>query len=165
MCVLGRPFGLRQMARNGKNVVLTNSNKDFKATVQTVFHVITRKGIAPITDEQLFTQLDVLNADFEATGFTFELVNVTHTNNGLFYSGRLDKTMKSKLHVGDSNILNVYINNARGLQGYATMPDFSFLQPNASFVQDGVVIQDKTLPGGSLTHFNLGRTLTHQVGQ
>ena len=28
MCVLGRPFGLRQMARNGKNVVLMRDMTD-----------------------------------------------------------------------------------------------------------------------------------------
>ena len=28
MCVLGRPFGLRQMAKNGKNVVLMRDMTD-----------------------------------------------------------------------------------------------------------------------------------------
>ena len=40
------------------------------------------------------------------------------------------------------------------------MPSFYFRQPKL----DGVMIRHTTLPGGSMKHFDLGRTLTHEVG-
>jgi len=40
------------------------------------------------------------------------------------------------------------------------MPSFYFRQPEL----DGVMVRHTTLPGGSMKNFNLGRTLTHEVG-
>jgi hypothetical protein len=65
MCVLGRPFGLRQMAKNGKNVVLMRDMTDtmynpkrapfvshFKGTELIVEHI--EKFVCPtITSDQM----------------------------------------------------------------------------------------------------------------
>ena len=44
--------------------------------------------------------------------------------------------------------------------GYATFPAQYAAEPE----MDGVAILHSSLPGGSKAPFNLGRTLTHEVG-
>jgi hypothetical protein len=40
------------------------------------------------------------------------------------------------------------------------MPSYYFRKPKL----DGVMIRHTTLPDGSMANFNMGRTLTHEVG-
>ena len=47
-----------------------------------------------------------------------------------------------------------------GLLGYSTFP----IMYNNNTVDDGVVILYSSLPGGATLPFNLGRTLTHELG-
>ena len=73
--------------------------------------------------------------------------------------------MKEELRQGNAQTLNVYtvgFNNdaSRGLLGYATFP--ADYQNNPK--DDGVVLHYATLPGGSQAPYDLGRTLTHEVG-
>ena len=56
--------------------------------------------------------------------------------------------------------MNVYAKDGGGFLGWATLP-FSGSGGNC----DGVVIADKTVPGGTFAPFNEGDTLTHEVGR
>jgi hypothetical protein len=73
--------------------------------------------------------------------------------------------MKSLLHKGGAADLNIYSvgfngGPGKGLLGYATFPSSYAVNKT----DDGVVIQYRTVPGGSYPNFNEGKTLSHELG-
>jgi hypothetical protein len=112
--------------------------------------------------------MKVLNDDFAGSGLTFNLVATDRTTNADWFNSagpRADGPMKSALRKGGAAALNVYTvgfnpGPVKGLLGYATFPaDY-----NGASQADGIVLKYSTLPGGTLAPFNLGKTLTHEVG-
>lgn len=105
-------------------------------------------------------QLDVLNAAF--VGYKFELVSITTTTSAEYWNVGHDTTansMKSELRQGGKDALNIYFTLlSGGLLGWATFPWAGNL------AIDGVVCHHGTGIGGTLSPYNLGDTLTHEVG-
>lgn len=121
-------------------------------------------------DSQIQAQIDVLNQDYNGTGLSFQLQNITRVLNPAWFNNVAPNTneqtaMKRALRQGDVKTLNIYtvgFNNssAQNITGYTTQPaDYA-----ANPMNDGVVVVYSTLPGGSQAPFNLGRSLTHEVG-
>ncbi len=80
---------------------------------------------------------------------------------------RREGKMKRALRKGDESVLNVYYTAIRtrtslrnGLLGYATLPNGYADHP----ALDGVVINRGAIRGGSISAFNEGDTLVHEVG-
>lgn len=150
---------------------------DFSAmaggTIPVVFHVVTGTGgVGAMSDATIAQQIKVLNDGFAGaeapgvaanTGFTFVLQETKrHSNNTWFTrtdNRRTETQMKTATRVGTASTLNVWSVNIDGL-GFATFPSWYAGDPK----MDGVVIDYASVPGGSATNFNLGKTLTHEVG-
>jgi len=146
--------------RGGRNLLET-----FPVTIPVYFHII-RPSALPTSSLVPSESIDVINAAYLAHGFQFELVSTTVTVNDSWYtadynSGALETQMKSALRQGGPETLNVYASSpGGGTLGWATFPDSYSGNQN----DDGVVILDDTVPGGSSAPYNEGDTLTHEVG-
>ena len=72
-----------------------------------------------------------------------------------------ERVMKTDLRHGDCKTLNIYSGAVQGgLLGWPTPPH----DCKDEMWRDGVVINEKTLKGGSVPNLNLGHTLTYEVG-
>lgn len=159
--------------------------------VPVVFHVLlTNTNL--VTDAQLKAQLDTLNIDFAGlnadstkipTAFKslygkakiqFKIAQrtpndepTTGINRKTTTKANYDYTDNSPKYASKGGIdawdpsryLNIWlVNLSGGILGYATFPGGSVT------IEQGVVIQYNSVPGGSLNPYNKGRTLVHEVG-
>jgi hypothetical protein len=134
-------------------------------SIPVYFHVIrTSAGTGGVTTTQINNQITVLNNAFAPAGFSFYLAGTDYTNNDSYYTcsgGTCETNMKNALRKGTASALNFYTNNmGGGLLGWATFP-WSYSSTNKN---DGVVVLQGSLPGGSTTNYNQGDTGTHEVG-
>lgn len=147
-----------------------SNNKKKKGTpivVPVVMHRIYYQPNLPFgaTDEMVADQMDVLNTAF-APNFSFVLVNQTETYSATWFRfisiNRQDliTEMKTALHQGGADTLNIYITRPR-FQGIATFPQDVKKAP----ILDGIVVNVMTMPKGRLFPFNLGITTVHEVGK
>lgn len=135
----------------------------FPVTIKVYMHVITSGSAGNLSASKIANQIAVLNAAYAGSGFSFSLVNTDYTNNPTWYTnlvqGSTELAMKAALHEGTKADLNVYTAKlGGGLLGWATFPD------NSIGTEDGVVLLDQSLPGGTAAPYNLGDTATHEVG-
>ncbi|MBC6446572.1 zinc metalloprotease [Actinokineospora sp. HBU206404] len=143
------------------------------ATIPVVFHIITGNGgVGSMSDATVAQQIKVLNDGFAGaeapgvaanTGFTFTLQETKRWSNNTWFTrldrSRVEKEMKAATRVGGASTLNVWSADIGGL-GWAYFPSSYSSNPTL----DGVVIDYTSVPGGSATNFNLGKTLTHEAG-
>jgi pregnancy-associated plasma protein-A len=146
--------------------------------VPTVFHVISDNPFSPAETARyqglIAAQVTVLNDAYSGAGaaagsldtpFRFDLVDTTYTVNAAWAAlapgTKETKAAKSALHQGDLSTLNIYVVDlGGGLLGYATFPQ----RGRGQLSQDGVVMLDESMPGGSAAPYNQGDTATHEVG-
>lgn len=123
-------------------------------------------GYVPV--DRIKAQIERLNSDYNSTGFSFALVNTTWVHNpdwfvNAYPGSPAEKEMKAKHNIGDATTLNIYtliFNDTTPSLGSSSMPSYYFRKPKL----DGVIVRHTTLPGGSMKNFDMGRTLTHEVG-
>ena len=152
----------RRILEESEMPILKTLNKTFDV----YFHVIrTNSGsTGNVTSTQINNQMNVLNNAFSASGLSFNLVSTDYTNNTTWYNmgfqSSTERTAKTALRDGNSQTLNVYTANGDGYLGWATFP----WEYGGDRVMDGVVLNYRSLPGGSLAKFDEGDTLVHEVG-
>lgn len=134
--------------------------------IPVVFHVISEDGTAGngnVSQTLITNQMNVLNAAFAASGFSFTLQATNRVTNAawypIVYGSNTEKSMKAALRVGNMGTLNIYTGElSDDLLGWATFPKSKL---NST---DGVVILAESMPGGNASPYNLGDTATHEVG-
>ncbi|KAG8933177.1 hypothetical protein FRC02_012322 [Tulasnella sp. 418] len=160
----------RDMATMG---ITAQSVSALATTIPVYFHVIqagTTLALGNIPDNQIQAQIATLNKAYSASGITWNLAGVDRTTNADWFNAAGPSTaqqtaMKNQLRKGDANALNVYTvgfksGSGAGLLGYATFPSSFVGNPK----DDGVVMLYSSVPGGTSINYNLGHTLTHEVG-
>ena len=164
-------FGNRLVAQGlGRRNADGSVSAEVRATGHTIdvyWHVINNgSGLTDgnIPDSQITAQINVLNAAYSSTGWSFNLVSTDRTNNATWYTstgGSSETQMKAALRRGTADDLNIYSNNmGGGLLGWATFPSSYASNP----MNDGVVVLYSSLPGGTAAPYNEGDTATHEVG-
>ena len=147
--------------------------RSFRATVPVYFHVVHAGGVGNISDKIISDQMKVLNAAFAgfyggaATGFKFDLVAVTRTDNAAWHFAGPgtpeERAMKQTLHQGGWDALNLYATTAGAYLGWAYFPGL----PESRQYLDGIVVDWESMPGASSRYagrFDLGHTATHEAG-
>ena len=137
-------------------------------TINVYVHVINNgTGIAngDVPSTQIVDQIDVLNAAYAPSGFSFILASVDRTTNATWYTmtpgSTAERDAKASLRIGTADDLNIYTANiGDNLLGWATFPSDYKRTPK----YDGVVVLFSSLPGGSAAPYNEGDTATHEVG-
>ena len=132
--------------------------------IPVAFHVIRSGSQGNVTQTQINNQINVLNNSFASTNFQFVFSSVDYTTNSSWYNAgpgsSAQTSMKNALAISPATTLNVYTNSGGGYLGWATLP-FSY---NESNKQHGIVVDYRSLPGGSAFPYNLGDTAVHEVG-
>ncbi|REC77993.1 zinc metalloprotease [Chryseobacterium elymi] len=150
--------------------------------IPVIVNVLYRTSTENISDAQIQSQINTLNADFSATnsdinkipaefastasgntGIKFRLVTVNRKSTTV-RSWRTNDAMKKSSTKGidatdPTHYFNIWVvSDMGGILGYATFPESSGLW------NDGVVVAAKYFGNTSSAPYNLGRTATHEVG-
>ena len=122
-----------------------------------------------IADTTSFGRLDAvhLHPSGPHTGsgraFSFALAGTQRHQNDNWFNNvddpAVERAMKSSTRSGGAGTLNIWSTNTDYL-GFATFPSWYADDPS----MDGVVIQWGSVPGGSISNYNQGKTATHEVG-
>jgi hypothetical protein len=153
-----------------------------KYRIPVVVHVIQRtNGTGSMTDARVQSQIEILNEDFQAmagtngaggTDVQIEFYLATEDPNGNPTTGITRSTNNTWYNDGGAyyntlawntnNYLNIYTNNGGGALGYVpNLPQGGIAGSNA----DRVVILHSTFGRNApFSPYNLGRTVTHEVG-
>lgn len=156
-------------------------------TIPVYFHVYTDSfGNGTLEDEIIYQQMDILNdafqgspsnysecgfsyEDFPASPFLFTLVNITRIQDDEVFEleSSISQRTRRIMHFGGCESLNIYTGNADFL-GFARYP-FSCApagntDPNVVNRGDSVILHYGSLPEGTLSRYNEGDTLIHEVG-
>ena len=145
-------------------------------TVPVWVHVINKgAGFAngDLSESTIRNQIRVLTDSFAGrTGgatspFTFQLAGVTRTTNATWFeqmanSFEVELEVKRALKRGGADTLNIYTVDGGPYLGFAYYPN---IVNDATFaVLDGVVLDWRSLPGGTFALYSEGDTAPHEVG-
>lgn len=132
--------------------------------IDVYFHVVHSGSSGYLSSTMINDQINVLNAAFASTGWSFNLVSTDYTDNSAWYNGcygSYEGSMKSALRQGSADDLNIYTcNPSGGVLGWATYPSSYSSSPT----NDGVVLLHSSLPGGDAAPYNEGDTGIHEIG-
>jgi hypothetical protein len=135
-------------------------------TVLVWAHVLmSTAGEGEVGREVLEQQVKVLNDSYSSHGFRFKLAEMDKTKKNDWFTMKLESSFenaaKEALSADPHSYLNLYTAKpSDGSLGWGAWPWKLSEAPKL----DGVVVDYRTLPGGSKTNYNLGKTAVHEVG-
>lgn len=136
-----------------------------------VFHIVTKTASAgTITQSMVDQQIAQLNTIYNPYNVNFTLVNTTFTTNDAWAVGQGadDTAMKTALRQGTYATLNIYFQTDLygSILGTCSLPSDIGAAPvdSSTYVSDGCNVQAGTMPGGTITSYNLGKTAAHETG-
>lgn len=141
----------------------------YGGVVWVAFHVIHDGINGDVTDQQIQDQIAELNLDFAGgyggfdTGYSFVLTSVDRTLDADWFNmgqnSQEEHRAKKALSIDPAHHVNIYTANIAAY-GWATYP----WGINEEEKDHGIVVHYGTLPGGHLIGYNMGRTVTHEMG-
>jgi hypothetical protein len=145
------------------------------ATVPVWVHVISRGAgfeNGEVPDHMVRAQVRVLNDSFlgrtggASSGLGFELAGITRTTNAVWFERMVfdldvELAAKAALRRGGGETLNLYTVDGGPYLGWAYFPG---ILDTRNAVLDGVVVDFRSLPGGTYEIYSEGDTGTHEVG-
>ena len=174
-CATRQP-SLEEVDRIEQTLTRARSKAKANETIPVWVHVINKgSGFAngDLPENMIRDQIRVLDDSFSgrtggaASGIGFQLVGVTRTRNQLWFesvSTDLDVELEAKraLRRGGPETLNIYTVDGGPSLGFAYYP--SILSDPTYAALDGVVLDWRTLPGGTFDIYSEGDTAPHEVG-
>ncbi|KAI9368642.1 hypothetical protein BJX61DRAFT_537100 [Aspergillus egyptiacus] len=171
----------------------TAANQESRAAaepieIETWFHIVSSNGSDDaVSDSMIATQLSYLQNAYRNATITYRLEGVTRQTNDKWARNEDELAMKGALRKGSYGTLNVYFQTdlqtqtsprtvahqlgpseklATSVLGFCTLPNPSInvSSPRSDYVKDGCNVLAKTMPGGTLTHYNRGGTAIHEIG-
>ncbi|MFB4313114.1 zinc metalloprotease [Actinomadura sp. 21ATH] len=161
-------------APDGQSGALSRARDEERGTARGIvvpvwFHVVTDGAAGRVPRAAARRQVATLNRAYGGgrggvdTGVRFRLAGYDSTSRGRWYRApdRYEREMKTTLRKGGRRTLNVYTANVGSdVLGFSTFPQWYADDPAG----DGVVIDHRTLPGGSFANYDRGHTAAHEVG-
>lgn len=147
-----------------------------EVTIPVWVHVINKGGgfaNGDVPEDMIRRQIRVLDESYSGrtggagSGFDFELAGITRTTNATWFSQmavsfEVELEAKRSLKRDDPQILNIYTVDGGPFLGFAYFPNI-VTDPTYSIL-DGVVLDWRSLPGGTFDIYSEGDTATHEVG-
>ena len=145
-------------------------------TIPVWVHVINKgSGFAngDVPEDMIRQQIKVLDESYSGrtggagSGFDFQLAGVTRTTNAAWFSQmalnfEVELEAKHSLKRGGPETLNIYTVDGGPYLGFAYFPNI-VTDPTYSDL-DGIVLDWRSLPGGTFAIYSEGDTATHEVG-
>lgn len=130
--------------------------------IPVAWHIVHHtNGTGNVPDTMIQDQLDVLNAAYVGTGFSFRTGSTDRTANNNWFNNFIgyESQIYNALAIDPAHNLNLYISNIPYL-GFAYLPGYF----SESDPFNAVVVLYSSLPGGGEYPYDEGDTATHEVG-
>ncbi len=173
VCGTVQPTLKEQLAIETKMAAAKGAKAPGSVTIPVYVHVITTDlGEGDVSDATIANQLAILNTAYSGgqapggfnTSYRFTFVSTDRTANTAWWNSTANSAdeiaMKTALRVGSADDLNIYIKNMEGTLG--GRGGFPWNVGNLS--QDGIIVRNTCMPGGTYSGYNLGDVAVHEVG-
>lgn len=163
----------RVISRQGPTRHSVGTRTSNSIVVRVYVHVLRGTRGGAVSRPRIERQVAVMNRAYAgkqsvlgaAAPFIFRLAGVDVTVNAnwrrMDEGSVAERHAKRVLHLGGARALNLYVNGSEsGLLGWATQPT-SYRRAS---LLDGVVVNRRTLPGGSRGRYSAGDVAVHETG-